>query len=616
MKQNQISKNEKIQLVFQALTILAFVCFSLCSAVSVPQSDAIGSRLQSFAVEKEKEALSLASSADDRLPPEFQSFFSAIQNGNWQEASNDFVKIRLRADADTHRRTWFQPVLETYGAEEQLNCGIEKYFAAYANDVIQSIPRGSIYFGGTDPGRFIITAMQKSQMNGEPFFTVTQNTLSDGTYLDYVRSIYGDKIYVPSADDSQQCFNDYCADALARMRRGQLLPGEDITTDDTGKPQVTGQVAVMGMNGLLVKFIVDHNPGCQSYVEESFPLAWMYPYLEPHGLILKLGHEQLDELSDDTVRHDHDYWVKTISPMIGDWLNNETSVKVVSSFAEKVFLRHDFSGFTGDTNFVQNACSYKMFSKARSSIAGLYAWRYQHAADAAERQRMSNEADFAFRQSLALCPFSPEAVFRYVQFLMQANRIDDAIIVARTCLSLDPNNESVSNLVTQLERFKEASAARFQAQTQVQEMEMKAQTDPSDYHNIFSLAGYYLQSQQTNRATELLNQTISRPAVPAEVLRGAAQIFAQIKDFPDLETVLKKLTDAGPSPEAWYDLARLQARTGENDEAIESLRTAIQLSDQRLQSNSGALDIRGAARNAPDFNSISDRADFQKLVSP
>lgn len=102
----------------------------------------------------------------------------------------------------------------------------------------------------------------------------------------------------------------------------------------------------------------------------------------------------------------------------------------VATFAEKVYLKHDFSGFTGDTNFVENAYSQRMFSKDRSSIAGLYAWRARHTHNAEEKARMKKAADFAFRQSWALCPYSPEVVFRYVQLLMDDNRTMDALTVA------------------------------------------------------------------------------------------------------------------------------------------------------------------------------------------
>jgi thioredoxin-like negative regulator of GroEL len=130
------------------------------------------------------------------------------------------------------------------------------------------------------------------------------------------------------------------------------------------------------------------------------------------------------------------------------------------------------------------------------------------------------------------------------------------------------------------------------------------------------LAGYYLQTQQTNSAAELLQRTISRPDVPTAVLRGAAEVFARIDDFPNLKTTLRKLAVADPTPEAWYDLARVEIHLGEDDEAIKDLGIAIHLSDRRLQNNPQALDIRAIVRTQVEFDAVRNRADFQNLVSP
>src|SRR5208283_3593463 len=137
------------------------------------------------------------------------------------------------------------------------------------------------------------------------------------------------------------------------MQNHQLMPGEDVKTDANGKIQVSGQVAVMNINGLLVKVVFDKNPNHEFYIEESFPLDWMYPYLEPHGLIMKINRQPLAGLSDEIVKQDRDYWVKYVQPMIGDWLNADTSVETLATFAEKVFIKKDFDGFTGDPRFVQ-----------------------------------------------------------------------------------------------------------------------------------------------------------------------------------------------------------------------------------------------------------------------
>jgi len=423
----------------------------------------VAARLKSFVAEKEAQA----NAATNEVPSEFKAFFAAAARGDWPTVSNTFVEFRQHAGQYEHsgktnerlHGTAWQDVLETWGALDAFGVGDEKYSAMFGNDIIQSIPPGGIYFGGTDPGRFLVTAMCKSQVDADPIFVLTQNALADSTYLDYLRAMYAGKIYVPTPEDAQRCFQDYVEDVQTRMKQGKLMPGEDVHVVD-GKPQVRGQIAVMNINGLLVKTIFDKTPGHEFYVEESFPLNWMYPYLEPHGLILKLNRQPLAGLSEETASQDHEYWANYVTPMIGGWLNVDTSVGEVAAFAEKTFGKRDFTGFTGDPLFIQNAYSHQMFSKLRSSIAGLYAWRVEHPANAAEKQRMVQEADFAFRQAWALCPYSSEAVFRYVNFLLAQDRGADALLVAETAAQMPAmkgrDGEQLRALVKQLQRFQKA----------------------------------------------------------------------------------------------------------------------------------------------------------------
>jgi hypothetical protein len=143
--------------------------------------------------------------------------------------------------------------------------------------------------------------------------------------------------------------------------------------------------------------------------------------------------------------------------MIGDWLNNDTTVAEITTFAEKVYLKQDFGGFKGDPRFIQNTDAQKMFSKLRDSIAGIYVWRMNHATDASEKKRMADEADFAFRQSLALCPYSPEAAFRYTDFLVNQNRGKEAFLVAETAEKMPEmqgqDGVPVRKLVEQLKQY-------------------------------------------------------------------------------------------------------------------------------------------------------------------
>jgi hypothetical protein len=414
------------------------------------QNSEVAAQIKSFAAEKEAQESKLieadekdfaenyASSGAKIVRPDCQPFFAAAAKGDWQTVSNLWSEMekhtlgRTKATNGYPHGMWLQTGKETYGAIEAFAVGNEKYSNAFGDDIIQSIPNGSVYFGGTDPGRFIVTALQKSHADGNPFYTLTQNALADGTYLEYLRSMFGTRIYIPTSADQGKCFQDYVANAQVRLKENKLKPGEDVKVDsNSGRVQVSGQVAVMEINGLLVKVIFDQNTNQEFYIEESFPLDWMYPYLEPHGIIFKLNRQPLTELSDEIVQRDHDYWTQMVSPMIGGWLNDGTTIQEVAAFAEKVFARHDFSGFTGDPQFVQNAYSHKMFSKERSSIAGLYVWRMNQAATADEKERMAREADFAFREALALCPYSPEAVKGYANFLKSQNRDSDAVLVSK-----------------------------------------------------------------------------------------------------------------------------------------------------------------------------------------
>jgi hypothetical protein len=421
-------------------------------------------QLKSFVAEKEAQA----NAATNKMPSEFKAFFAAAAKVDWLTVSNAFVEFRKHAGQYEHsgktderlRGTAWQAVLETWGALDAFGEGDEKYSLAFGTNIITSIPPGSIYFGGTDPGRFIITALQKSHVAGDPFFTLTQNALADATYLEYLRGMYGAKIYTPTDEDSKKCFQDYMQDVAQRRSKNQLQWGENVKTGPDGHIQVSGQVAVMNINGLLVKLILDKNPDREFYIEESFPFDWMYPHLEPHGLIFKLNRQPLPGLSDEIVEQDHDYWRGLVRPMIGDWLTDDTPVEQVAAFAQKTFGKQDFSGFTGDPRFIQNAYSHRMFSKLRSSLAGLYAWRLKQATDASEKERLAREADFAFRQAWALCPYSPEAVFRYVNFLLAQDRGADALLVAETAAQMPSmqgkDGEQLRNLIGQLQKFQKA----------------------------------------------------------------------------------------------------------------------------------------------------------------
>jgi tetratricopeptide (TPR) repeat protein len=469
-----------------------------------------------------------------------------------------------------------------------------------------------------------------------------------------VGGVYPDReIYSATPEDSQRCFQEYMADAQRRMQSNQLRPGEDVKIVDN-RVQVSGQVAVMNINGLITKVIFDHNPKNEFFVEESFPLEWMYPHLTPFGIIMKINRQPLPSLTEDILNRDHQFWKQFSTRLTGDFIDYDTPIKEITDWIVRTYLRHDMNGFTGDRRFLHDDDAQKSFSKLRSSIAGVYAWRlgpqcpaeYRPKNDA-EYRRLLKETDFAFRQAFAFCPYSPEAVFRYAQLLMQLHRWDDAILVAETCMKLDPYNGQVRGLIETVKSYKKYD----QAQGTVSQLEDDSRKNPMDLQKAFNLASVYLSMQQTDRAVQVLDGVLNSPQadvnacrallqaytsfgnlsgvqrtvdklegnpnLDANAILSLAQGYATLANVPKLETTLERLTKVmSTSPEAWYDLAVLKAGLGKSAEGLAALRQALDLSAQRLKSDPKAKDLVAVARKEERFGPLRQTPEFKKLVSP
>ncbi len=463
--------------------------------------------------------------------------------------------------------------------------------------------------------------------------------------------VYPDReMLIATPEDSQHCFQQYLEDAQRRLKLNQLKPGEGVQLVGEGpdqRVQVSGQVAVMSINGLLTKVMFDKNPENEFFVEESFPLDWMYDYLTPFGIIMKINRNPLPELSEDILVRDHEFWSKYTERLIGNWITYDTPVKDIVKFAEKLYLKRDFSGYNGDLKFARDDQAQKAFSKLRSSIGGVYAWRVSQATQnvlslqdqlrrapaqnqaalqaqlahwSAVRERMIKETDFAFRQAFAFCPYSPEAVFRYCQLLISLQRYEDAYLIAETCRKLDPYNAQVVDLVQRLSsaRAPGATSALPPAPTlaNLTQLEAEVTKNPADFQKVFNLAATYLSLNQTNRAIEVLDGVLNHPQVSSQAILALAQAYISIGNYPKLETTLEKLVKLSPSqPEAWYDLAALKAQLQKPAEVIPNLRQALALSAARLKSDPNQKDLRVEASNDWRFGTVHQSPEFQALLA-
>lgn len=396
--------------------------------------------------------------------------------------------------------------------------------------------------------------------------------------------VYPDlEIQSATVEDSSKAFSEYVEDARRRLAHDedprlrhesrQIKPGEDVRYDEaTGRIQVSGQVAVMSINGLLTKVMFDKNPDHDFYVEESFPLEWMYPHLTPSGIIMKINRQPLAEMTQEVVDRDHRFWSKYSERLIGNWLTYDTSVSNICRVAEQVYIKRNYDNLKvdgvdvkPDSRFVRDDDAQKAFSKLRSAIAGVYFWRINEAGrrgnecalrgDAAgqsrhlaEQQRMIKECDFAFRQAFAFCPFSPEAVFRYSNLLMSLGKFDDALLIARTFQKLDPNNASAKGLIEQLTEIRRQVGANQQvqrtaqqAQGQIGQIEADYRANPTNTQVGLQYVALLLQQRRTNDAVTVLDALSQVGSNNAAVLLPIAQAYSQLGQSAKAQLAVTRL---------------------------------------------------------------------------
>jgi tetratricopeptide (TPR) repeat protein len=344
---------------------------------------------------------------------------------------------------------------------------------------------------------------------------------------------------------------------------------------------------------------------------------------------MKINRTPVTELSQDTMDLDHKFWTDFSSRLCGNWITYDTSVAEIAKFVDQTYIHNNYQGFTGSRAFVRDDDAQKAFSKLRSSQAGMYAWRADlrncppefRQKTAASQAALIRETDFAFKQAFAFCPYSPEAVFRYINFLLMQGRFDDAVIVAETCEKLDPFNPQISGTVDQLKSYQaqnaQQSAMRTQAQGQLEQMENMARTNPDNITNLVYLGGALLQLHQTNAAFGLFNEALDNTNVKYPDASAIAQMFGQVANVGGFEKALRKLVALAPDmPEHRYNLAAVEAITGRTADALADLKLALDLNKKRLAINPAANNILDVIRNDPNINPLRGLPEFQKLVPP
>jgi tetratricopeptide (TPR) repeat protein len=477
----------------------------------------------------------------------------------------------------------------------------------------EPMERDAVLYGGTDPGRFVPTYMifcesrvaPKDRFRDKEFdrsdvYIITQNALADNTYMSYIRDHYDfsrpdvknpatianfpawrrgvfklgtrflhrdrtypkDPIYIPSAEDGNRAFQEYIHD----VQTGKIPASADIKIEN-GRVSVQGVGGVMAINGILARWIFDKNKDKHAfYIEESYVIPWMYPYLSPHGVIMKIEKEPLPppqanpKLWADIVARDKAYWDKLTAE------------------------------FIAREEFIRNNDAKKSFSKMRSALAGLYTAR-----------GMAAEAEYAFRQSLQLCPESPEANFRLADLFMRQHRFSEARVLIEQYRVLDPYNKGAVD-------FLNGIAGTEQADQRRQELEKLMGANRLDINSALELASLYLRLGLDPQFQGMTQSLLNNTNLPPQVHLAVARLCGDGKRWDMQADTLKRYLKLEPnSYKSWVDLAFAQMSLNQPEEVLKSLRQAVAI---------GGEMARALLRNDPRFAPLQNIPVFRALVPP
>ena len=386
----------------------------------------------------------------------------------------------------------------------------------------------SIFFGGTDPGRFVPTYMIYSAEFRPDIYLITQNALADDTYMRVERDLYGDEIWIPSSIDSSKAFEQYVEEVDRGLRPA---PPKGNLVRQNGRVQVVGTEAVMEINAILSRMMFDHDRLRHAfYLEESFPMRWMDDFLSPHGLIMKINKDRTP-YDRKTAEKDREFW---------DW-----------------YVRR----LIGDPAFRRDFAAQKSMARLRISIAKQYVNKGPRALRSARQ---------AFRDSFVLSQLSDCGV-AYVNAALREERWDVASdAVENVLLPNDPNDAMVRSMRGEIGRMRAAAEI-------IARLEPLAKAGTLGRAQTLNLASCYAVQGRYADAADAVRPFADQSGSPQDIL-FIASVLIRGGDSDNGSRALERYVRAvpGADPEQWILAARHHLRAGRRGAAARCILDAPQ----------------------------------------
>jgi tetratricopeptide (TPR) repeat protein len=459
------------------------------------------------------------------------------------------------------------PLLVNYDACSQRG----RWFGwEFGHEMLKALPRGSVVFGGTDPGRFVPTYMILGESSQPPgvkrdpefdrrdLYIITQNGVGEPLYRKYLADHYG-----AERPKAANAFERWLGRETMYPESQLVFPSEEEIEREVAKEMEAaaerGEFDPSIPHSVVTRLIWERNREAHEFfVEESFPLEWSYDHAEPHGFVYKIHREPLKELSAETVRRDFEFW-------------DAWSARLQA-----------------DPEYAKDYDAQRSFSKLRATAGNLYRHR-----------KMDAEAERAYRQALALWQGNGEGLNAMSQMLWERGDFDGVIALFQTALEKDPNNIPLWRMFFSAENRKEL-------QGKIEEREEALRAAPGSREDALALIELYAAVDDEEALKDFLKRAVAEFSKDAELLRAAALTAGSAGFLAVQLEAARAWTVAEPDEaEAWFLLAKAAAASDDRETALQAARRAIE---------TGGLPMREGLAKSREFERWREDAEFQALL--
>lgn len=442
----------------------------------------------------------------------------------------------------------------------------------FGHDMLKDLPRGSVVFGGTDPGRFVPTYMilgespqpatvkRDGAFDRRDLYIITQNGVGEPLYRKYLADHYG-----PDRPKPANAFERWLGRGSIYPEKALVFPTEEeirkAVTAEMKEAVDRGEADPSIPHSVVTRLIWEKNRDSHEFfVEESFPLEWSYDHAEPHGLVYKIHRDPLKEIPAESVRADFEFW---------------------DAYSQKLLSNPEYA---------KDYDAQRSFSKLRATAGNLYRHR-----------RMDAEAERAYRQALALWQGNGESLNALSQMLWAREDFDGVIGMFNAALEKDPNNVVLWSMFFIAEN-------RKKIQGLVAEREEALRKKPDSREDALVLLELHSYPGGAKALKSFLEKSIRDFARDPLFLRSAADC-AEAAKLPVQElAAARALAEAEPKEaENQYRLAKAAAINDDKPLCLAAARRAIEL---------GGLPMREGLAKAAAFDRYREFPDFQALLRP